>query len=386
MIEDLKSKAVLLWLVLAVITSANSIQAKEVNSKNQHLRLNQLQYIGTHNSYHIAPEQGVALAIAAAKALSAQQKHYIQKSLDTYRYTHPSLDDQLRLGIRKFEIDVVVDREGGKFSKPAIHQLMQKQGIALQHPFDRQRDLQKPGFKVIHVPDLDVRSNCNLFVDCLREIKNWSDANPGHFPINIQLEAKLPANSGRKMPYALAEVENFNADDWRALEAEIASVFPAEQLISPASIRVKGLSTRESVLQHGWPSLAEVAGKIMFSLDNGGATAAGYQEAVAAPSIFLSLDEQHPQAAWFRLNDSFDRDIDKLVAKGFMVRSRADASLSEAINNDPKRRDRAFSSGAHFIDTDFIFADKRWSDYVVRFKQRPYVRCNPLTVKTDCPL
>ena len=48
----------------------------------------------------------------------------------------------------------------------------------------------KPGFKVMHVQDIDFRSSCLTFVDCLRVIKAWSDAHPDHSPILITLNAK----------------------------------------------------------------------------------------------------------------------------------------------------------------------------------------------------
>jgi hypothetical protein len=43
----------------------------------------------------------------------------------------------------------------------------------------------RPGFKVLHVPDIDFRSNVLTFRDALRELKTWSDANPRHLPVAI---------------------------------------------------------------------------------------------------------------------------------------------------------------------------------------------------------
>src|SRR5206468_327102 len=60
-------------------------------------RLNQMQVIGTHNSYHIAPAPAVLETIASAGRRRAE-------GLD---YTHRPLADQFtRLGIRQIELDV----------------------------------------------------------------------------------------------------------------------------------------------------------------------------------------------------------------------------------------------------------------------------------------
>jgi hypothetical protein len=53
--------------------------------------------------------------------------------------------------------------------------------------------LKKPGIKVFHVTDFDPDSVCHTFIDCLKQLKSWSDANPRHVPITIDLELKTDA-------------------------------------------------------------------------------------------------------------------------------------------------------------------------------------------------
>src|SRR5882672_3677462 len=67
------------------------------------LRLNQIQVIGSHNSYHagLAPSETVWLEKRNAKSAA---------SLD---YRHPALDVQLSGGVRQVEIDVYADTHGG---------------------------------------------------------------------------------------------------------------------------------------------------------------------------------------------------------------------------------------------------------------------------------
>ena len=46
-----------------------------------------------------------------------------------------------------------------------------------------------PGFKLIHIPDVDYETNYILLKDALNEIKEWSDKNPNHIPVFINIEA-----------------------------------------------------------------------------------------------------------------------------------------------------------------------------------------------------
>ena len=73
-------------------------------------RLNQIQVIGTHNSYHIAPAPTVLGLIAAGGRRNAE-------ALD---YTHRPLAEQFsQLGIRQIELDVFADPKGGLFASPS---------------------------------------------------------------------------------------------------------------------------------------------------------------------------------------------------------------------------------------------------------------------------
>ena len=60
------------------------------------LRLNQIQVIGSHNSYHagMAPSE------------TSWLRKLNQKSADGLEYRHPSLDVQFDMGVRQVEIDI----------------------------------------------------------------------------------------------------------------------------------------------------------------------------------------------------------------------------------------------------------------------------------------
>ena len=73
-------------------------------------RLNQIQVIGSHNSYHIAPRPELL------KVLGAPSKSLVE-GLD---YTHRPLGEQFgKLGIRQIELDVFHDPQGGHYAEPS---------------------------------------------------------------------------------------------------------------------------------------------------------------------------------------------------------------------------------------------------------------------------
>ena len=88
-------------------------------------RLNQLQVIGSHNSYHIAPDGAIRELLVSRNAQRAQ-------ALD---YTHRPLAEQFsKLGIRQVELDVYADPKGGLFASPAARSIVRALG---KDPGDR---------------------------------------------------------------------------------------------------------------------------------------------------------------------------------------------------------------------------------------------------------
>jgi hypothetical protein len=238
--------------------------------------------------------------------------------------------------------------------------------------------LRQPGFKVLHVQDIDFRSTVLTFVIGLRRIRDWSDQHPRHFPICVLLELKdeaIAPEFTKPVPIGMDELE--------AVEAEILSVFKQEQILKPDDIRGEFSTLPEALARRGWPPLDAVRGKVLFALDNGGSIRDLYLKdhpALQGRLIFVSVEESHPAAAWMKVNDpvsGFER-IQKLVKAGFIVRTRADGDTSQARTNDTTQRDRAFSSGAQFISTDYPEPNPAFSGYQVRFDGGIVVRNNPV--------
>ena len=136
---------------------------------------------------------------------------------------------------------------------------------------------------------------------------------------------------------------------------------------------------------------AQARGKVMFALDNEGAIRDRYLQnhpALKGRVMFATAPGfDHPAAAWFKINDpigDFEK-IQEAVRRGFLVRTRADADTVESRKNDPRRRDKAFASGAQFVSTDFAEARKEWSPYRVSFAKNVVARANPISLPNGSP-
>lgn len=101
------------------------------------VRLNHLQFWGTHNSYHIEP------------LIPFDASH---------RYTHAPLREQAEMwGVRTFEIDL---HDGGDH------------------------------VDVYHIQVIDSRTTCSTLDECLSQLRGWSEDHPGHLPTIVWFEAK----------------------------------------------------------------------------------------------------------------------------------------------------------------------------------------------------
>jgi len=291
------------------------------------LRLNDVQARGTHNSYHVQPENPV------------DASHF---------YTHQPLDVQLgEQGVRQFEIDVHYNDE--------------------------------EGFQVFHLPALDEVTTCLAFTDCLSTIKAWSDANPYHVPIMIWLEPKDEIDS---VVPGLSPID----EHYDELDDEIWSVFPDWQVLTPDDVRGDHDTLPAALAAEGWPTLGEIRGRVVFSMLDSGHHRDNYIEGaenLAGKPIFVDADEvTDPYAAMFKMNDAqsdFDR-VQERVAAGFMVTCNADGADNDDARNIEKR-DASLASGAHFLSSDSP-ADE--GGYYLEVPGGSPARCNPVYSDVTC--
>ena len=244
-------------------------------------------------------------------------------------------------------------------------------------PDDYVAAMSRPGLKVLHVQDIDFRSSCLAFVDCLKIIRAWSLAHPRHAPILITMNTN---DEKSHVPGGVDELA-FDGSAYDAVDAEIASVFPRGALITPDQVRGRYPTLREAVLRRGWPSLGAARGKVLFAVDEEPPHIAAYRGArrsLEGRWMFVNTDEASPAAGYITLNEKADGPrIAAAVRAGYIVRTRADADTAEARANDTTRRDAALASGAQYVSTDYRHPDTRFSSYQARLPGGAITVCNP---------
>lgn len=303
-----------------------------VQATNDGLRVNHIQVVGTHNSYHLRPEEPIWSQIKAARPDSAAA---IDCSL-------PPLNVQMEHGVRSFELDCFRGENG---------------------------------FDVYHYPVYDQETTCATFKDCLDVMLGWSMSNPDHVPVMVLVETKN---------------EDITPEELDQLDAELLSVIPREKLLTPDDVRGGMETLEQAILEQGWPLLEESRGKFIFALHTRMSTMDDYAEgrpSLQGRPMFATTEEGRPDAAVLVKNGPVDGgdEIRRLVELGYFVRTRADSGIREPRENDTTRREAAFASGANVISTDFPMGSPHPdTGYVVEIPGGGAVRCNPVSAPGEC--
>jgi Phosphoinositide phospholipase C, Ca2+-dependent len=358
-----------LWI--AVLSVAAIAWGQE--GANDRVKINQIQVIGSHNSYH------AGLAPSEAK-LMMEKNPKIAPALE---YRHQPLDQQLNAGIRQIELDIFADSQGGRYAHPAGINAVAAAGLPKDPEFDPDGVMSKPGFKVMHLQDYDYRSTCQPLIACLKIVRAWSLSHPGHVPIYILLETKtdLPPQ------YHATVTEKFTSSVFDALDAEIRSVFAANELITPDQVRGKHKTLEEAVLHNDWPPLAAARGKVVFLMDQRpvGPVYLDGHPSLRGRIIFTNAVPGQPDCAFTEQNEGTPAEITDLVRKGYLVRTRADENTKEARTNDTTRRDAVLASGAQLLSTDYPASEpSSWTIYSVSLPDGAVARCNPVNEPAFC--
>lgn len=339
------------------------------------LRINHIQSLGTHNSYHIEPTEALQDTLLAIRPDWG----------DSWRYTHRPLREQLgTLNIRQIELDVFADPQGGHYLQPLGQQLTG------DPPQPDEGSMSAPGYKVFHVQDLDYRTTCPTLVGCLEEVRDWSLANPSHIPVMILVEVKdSPLRD--TLEYRFNRPVAVGTEELDALDAEILSVFDRDHLITPDQVRRDHESLETAIQEVGWPTLAEARGKILLALDNTNTVRDDYlrdHPDLHDRAMFTSSPPGERTGGFIKMNEAIDDQelIRSYVEQGYLVRTRSDIPLHEARTADSTRRTAALDSGAQWVSTDYPEESPFGSGYIVQLPgaENQSARCNPVSAPPGC--
>lgn len=366
------------------------------------LRINQIQVVGTHNSYsqgldpHVAAllEQKLGTTLddvidrmsPAARVLFEEEHPNPMIPGQMLNYAHPGLTAQLDMGVRSLEIDINPDPAGGHYASPVAYRMLRERGVTNLLSFD-DKGLDQPGFKVLHIPDIDFRSSCPTLRRCLQQVRAWSEAHPRHVPLFLMIEAKnqdIPVLPGatRTVPFTPALFDD--------LDRELVEVMGRERIIAPDDVRGNLPTLNQAIRAGRWPTLDAARGKVMFLMltANGPGATADYlngHPSLRGRMAFLRAQPGEDHAAFLMFDNALVRstEIKRYVQQGYVIRTRADIETHEAKIDDHARADAAFASGAQVVSTDFEVAGNAYGTaYVVRLpgggsaRRRPHMGGN----------
>ena len=293
------------------------------------LGIDHLQMGGTHNSYHVEPENPID---------------------DSHRYTHAPPFEQLDgQGVRAFELDIHLDDDGLPLSVYHIK---------------------------INQARIDAESNCELLIDCLTQMREWADINRGHMPIMTWIEVKDDVGG---LP--IADLDQF--------EDEVLSVIPRSRIFTPDDLRGEYDSVRAALDAEGWPRLAEARNKFMFLILEGGPIRDVYTRELTSLSgrlAFIDADPGQfdmPWAAVTKINNPADSDniaaahaAHLLVASNTCGADESDVACQAAL-------DAGLENGVHMLMDDFPVAIPT-REYFLDLPDGNPGRCNPVTAPPEC--
>jgi len=311
-------------LVLSSIVGCSDPSLREsgdfAHPKDETLRMNQVQALATHNSYHVRLEPTTVV---------------------DWQYEHQPLPVQLdELGIRGLELDL-------HWNPDVANHL-----------------------EVFHISfGADEGSTCRRFTDCLHQVRDFSDAHPGHHPIVIQLELKEGTPS---------------AELFARIDREIRSVFPSNLLITPDLVRGAHTTLSEALAMDGWPKLGAVRGRVLFGFDCIREQCLDYVGADGTLDGQVVFPDSEPTDSFaaFMVHNAPDAQATTLVQAGYLVRVFAD-SYPDVVLDGTDELDLALASGAQIISTDFA-APIAATSYVADVPDGTPSRCNPVNAPADC--
>ncbi len=342
-------------LLFMLLASYVSMAQQNMDS----IRLNDIRIVASHNSYKKKPHPKVLKFLT-----KFQDKLGAENNPDFIDYGHLFFEEQFTdYGIRGVELDVNYDPKGRHYRRRRVNLFLwgQKQRV-------KGESMKIPGFKLLHISDVDFETNYFTLIDALKAIKEWSDQNQNHIPIFINIEAKgsHPADQSKTLRFlGFKKCIPFDTLAYRKLEAEISTIFADQEIYKPSDFKGDYITIQERIEQKGWPYLQDCLGKVIFILEgNNQHMYRGFEN----PLMFYYGEPNDKNTAFLLRNHS--KGIEEQLneqSNRYMIRTRSDAGTVQSRNNDFSMWNSALRSNAQIISTDYYKADKRWSTYRVGF-------------------
>lgn len=331
------------------------------------LPLNQLRSLASHNSYKRKPQPNLQHFLNSIKGKLGEENDPVQ-----LEYEHELLSVQLdSFNVRGFELDVYADPKGGKYYKRRVNGFVR--GLKKRSKVD---ELKEPGFKILHIADIDYETNYFTLKSALKELVSWSRSNPNHLPLFINIETKGNAmgdESGFLRFIGFQKAIKYDSCIYSFLNDELTSFVPDEILMTPFEIANGHNSIRERIEKEGWPSVGEMRGKMFFILEGNNSGWYGHQlnQGMDFPMfVYGSIGDK--MTLFIKRNDPIGNEAEIMdLTKDYIVRTRSDVGTLEARSNDERRKQAAIESGAQIISTDYYRPDQHLSDFNISVEEIP---------------
>ena len=124
----------------------------------------------------------------------------------------------------------------------------------------------QPGFKVLHVQDIDFRSNYLTLTDALVELRCWSEQHPNHLPVIITFTL---TDDPIELPGSVKPLR-FDRAALDTLDKKLRSMLGEKMLILPDQVRGDHETLEAAVRASAWPTLVEARGRFLLVLDDFG--------------------------------------------------------------------------------------------------------------------
>ncbi len=342
------------------------------------IRLNDIRVIASHNSYKKRPDPKVIRFLSKFKKRLGEDMD--PKRLD---YSHLTLTEQFNdYGVRGIELDVYYDPKGGKFRKRRVNFFI---------PGVKQRlkdvEMRQPGFKMLHIADIDYETHYLTFISALKEIKVWSDAHPDHTPLFINIEPKgdSPGDYSRVLRWmGFRRALKYDSVAYEALDQEIWSVFTnRNQVYRPENLKGSFTSVSERLKTENWPTLNECLGKVIFIVDGdrGGKYRQFLENGEDRP-MFVYSEPESESTAFVKRNEPIGQeDAISELTELYIVRTRTDVETIQARNNDYSMYEAAIASQAQILSTDFYASDERFGSFKITLDPFKSDRSKPFILR-----